>query len=121
MKGWIKLTDCREPSHPVYVEAESVYLVQHDYEGPREATIVNGMFYARESADEVMRLMEEARGKSLYKKMVEMHRECKHQFEKYEDCTSRCPYHTSNDAGLCIFCDTLPSDWVLEKIPEEYR
>ncbi len=62
-------------------------------------------------------------GKSLYEKLVDMHKECTYQFEKYGDCTSRCPYSSevNKDSGLCVFGDTLPSDWNPDLIPEEYR
>lgn len=118
MKGWIKVHN--EDKELFFRAAE----VRGVYPAGKYTAIKAGdmIYHAVETVDEVLDLISEAECKSLYKKLVEIHKECKYQFEKYKDCTSHCPYSSpSNDAGLCVFSDTLPRDWTLEKIPEEYR
>lgn len=119
MKDWIKV---HNEDIELFFRTSEIMAVYPA--GKYTAINVGGMIYhAVETVDEVLGLISEAEGKSLYKKLVDMHKECKYQFEKYEDCTSHCPYSSevNKDSGLCVFGGTLPSDWNPELIPEEYR
>ncbi len=119
MKGWIKVHNSKGEER--YFRASEIKAVYHK----EEHTVVDvGItYFVAETVDEVLGLISKAEGKSLYEKLVDMHKECTYQFEKYGDCTSRCPYSSevNKDSGLCVFGDILPSDWNPDLIPEEYR
>lgn len=119
MKGWIKVHNEDKELSFRASEIMGVYPA-----GKYTAINVGGMIYhAVETVEEVLDLISKAEGKSLYKKLVEMNKECEYQFERYKDCTSRCPYSSevNKDSGLCVFGGVLPSDWSPDLIPEEYR
>ncbi len=123
MKGWIKLSNWHEPSYPIYIEAESVYSVENTNDnGWGESTLVNGVYYVRESVDEVMELLEEAKTNSLYRELKKAKATCQDIKTLHEGCDEDCPYWHGKNAWLCDALNhATPEYWELEKIPEEYR